>query len=420
MRRRLLFSAVGLGFAAFACQVVAGISRVDQVDPPVEAAAPEASPPADGNVPDPCAHLSPPPLPAVDDDPNTSIAPFYIALRTVTLTAPVGAAPLGFDLDGVCTCDRRPGAASDGGQSCVGSTACDGDGGIDNEVATFATGLGAAFDIDKAANINGRIQTGEQTSIVVISKYNGRANDREVAIGLFTSEGIPDTLPAGCPDAGPVVPDSGHFPPGWCGKDKWTVSTSSVAQIGTQFTPNSVGLGYVTNYQFVVRLSGTISVPFAGYRLSLGSPVSSGRLMPLDANLQPLSTTGGGPPKEQIAFWRLDDGILGGRVPVSEMLAAIGTINTPGAPGGTHLCDTPLLFQQVKAEICPRLDVNVTQNLDLTAGAACNAVSSAIGVTGFSVEVQGFVTPLAPNNSCYPDEDGGSPTGGQNVSYRCP
>ena len=42
------------------------------------------------------------------------------------------------------------------------------------------------IDIDNAADINGRSKQGRQTSLIVVSKYNGRANDREVTLGLFT------------------------------------------------------------------------------------------------------------------------------------------------------------------------------------------------------------------------------------------
>jgi hypothetical protein len=418
MKRRALFAVLVLGIAGVACQVVAGISRVDQVDP-----IPDGGPEGGGDggpPPDPCRHNVPPSMPDTDDDPNTSIDDFYIALRSVTLLAPVGET-LGFDLDGVCSCDVRPNTAHDGGQSCQTTKKfCDGDGGVDNQVATFATDFAPLIDIDKAANVNARIQRGQQTSLIVVSKYNGRANDREVAFGLFTSEGIPANQPQpGCPDAGS---ESGFLAPGWCGKDKWTVSASTVVQLGTKFTPKAVGTGYVSNYRFVVRFSGAAAVPFAGYRLSLGSPVSSGLLVPLGPDLQPLDTKAGPPPKDQIAFWRLDNGMLAGRIPVSDLLAAVGTVNTPGGDGGPsnpHLCSTPT-FAAVKSEVCGRQDINSTLNLDFATGAACDALSTAIGLTGGPAQVDAIVTAPAPQNDCFPTEDGGGPVGFPAVTYRCP
>jgi len=418
MKRRAPFVALALACAGVACQLVAGISRVEQVDPPPDSApeaAREAAPPSD-----PCAHVTPPSIPDTDDDPNNAVDDFYIALRRVTLVAPTGGT-LGYDLDGVCTCDKRPYAAHDGGESCQASQKfCDGDGGVDNEIATFGTDFGALIDIDKAANINDRIQSGVQTTLIVISKYNGKANDREVAFGIFTSEGIPDTQAApGCPDAGHA---GSYLAPGWCGKDKWTVSTASVLQSGSKFTPKAVGTGYVNNYRFVVRFTGQAGVPFAGYRLALGSPVSSGLLVPLDVNLQPLDTAAGPPPKDQVAFWRLDEGIIAGRVPVSELLAAIGTVAAPGGDGGPknqHLCATAT-FPIIKGEICNRQDINATLNLDFAAGASCDALSTAIGLIGGPARVEGFVTAPIDQNDCYPTEDGGGPIGVAGVTYHCP
>ena len=91
--------------------------------------------------------------------------------------------------------------------------------------------------------------------------------------------------------------------------------------------------GYVIDYQFVVELNSPAGVPFGGYRLTLGSPVSSGRLVPLDANLMPLDTSQG-PALDRIKYWRVER--LGPRRthPGSELLAAFGTVNTPGDAGG--------------------------------------------------------------------------------------
>ena len=64
MKRRALFVALVFGFAGVACQVVAGISRVELVDPAPDSApeaAPEAAPP-----PDPCGHVNPPAIPDND------------------------------------------------------------------------------------------------------------------------------------------------------------------------------------------------------------------------------------------------------------------------------------------------------------------------------------------------------------------
>jgi len=417
IKRRLFLGAVALGVACFACQVVAGIRRVEQVDAPVEDAGVAETSPPEASTGDPCAHVLPPPMPADDDDPNTSVPDFYLALRSVTLLAANGA-PLGFDLDGVCSCDGRPLGANDGGQSCVGTQPfCDADGGVDNQIATFAK----LFDITNPANVNRRIATGQQTSIVVIKRYNGRPNDRDVGFGIFTSEGIPAAQEnPGCADVGSA---DGYLFPGWCGKDRWTVSEASVTAMGGgRFTPKSVGVGYVTNYRFVVSLLGAADVPFAGYRLALGSAISTGLLVPLGPQLTPLDTSAGPPPRDQIAFWRLDDGVIAGRVPTNEVLAAVGILNDPGtdAAAPSHVCANPLLLAALKSEICNQPDINATSTLDFTAGAACNALSAAVGVTGGPVELDGLVSTKPNSNDCAPNPDGGNPVAHPTVIYRCP
>jgi hypothetical protein len=139
-------------------------------------------------------------------------------------------------------------------------------------------------------------------------------------------------------------------------------------------------------------------------------------------SLQPLDTSGGPPPKEKIAFWRLDDGVLAGRIPTSDLLAAIGTVNAPGGDGGPnnpHLCATNN-FNLVKSEICGRQDINRTLNLDFAAGAGCDALSTAVGVTAGPAQVGAFVTAPIDQNDCYPTEDGGGPIGFPDVTYHCP
>lgn len=415
VRRRLAVLAVVLGATVLACQLVAGIERVDKVDPPPPEAGPDTA-----RIPDPCNHVRPPPPPSVDDAPNDSIDAFYLALREVTLV-PKGTAPVvGFDLDNACTCDKRPGTAFDGGASCVSNRAalCDFDGGVDNQVASALRDYSAFIDIDNSANINARIANGEQTSILVISKYNGRANDSDVKFGIFTSEGIKDG--PGCP--GSVTDANGFSTPGWCGEDNWTASASTVDNQGAGIIPKSVGTGYVTNYEFVVELNSPASVPFGGYRLTLGSPVSRGRLVPLDDKLVPLDTSRAIVPAT-IKYWRVEDSVIGGRIPASELLAAIGTVSTPGDAGGgpkPPLCTSPL-FATLKSTLCDQLDINASKLLDFIPSARCDAISVAIGITAGSVRVTRTEAAKATSNVCYPSADGGGPANGQaGVDYRCP
>jgi hypothetical protein len=420
MRRRLFVVLAALGATVVACQLVAGIERVDKAEPPPPEAGPDLSIP-DTSIPDPCDHVRPPSRTNKDDAPNDSVPDLLLALRTVTILPP-GGKTLGFDLDNSCTCDERPGTRNEGGASCETSrkVVCDADGGVDNQAASTIAVYSGFLDIDKAANINNRIAVGQQTAILVLSEYNGLANDNHVTFGLFTSEGMRE--PPGCP--GSVTDPSGISTPTWCGEDNWT-ATSTTAQINNgKVVPQSAGSGYVTEYQFVIdEYRGAASIPFGAYKLSLGSPVAAGRLVPLDGNLNPVDTS----QPDVVArtkYWRVDDGVLSGRIRASDVLAAFGTVNTPGDAGGAPkppLCTDKVFFPVLKDQLCGAIDISSSKDFDFVAKARCDAVSVAIGLTAGSVRVTTSMPPADAGNVCYPIADGAAPTAGPpGVDYVCP
>ena len=420
MKRRVGLVAFLLGGTVIACQVIAGIERVDKTDPEIVDSGSDVVA-ADSAIPDPCAHVRPPPKPLVDDAPNDKLPDIYLALRHVDLApSTVNVVAPGFDLDQSCTCDTRRGSAFDGAPSCVTGMKpfCDADGGVDNQIFNFARDYAAFIDVDQAANINGTIASGHQTVILVIKDYNGRANDSAVSFGTFSTEGMRQG--PSCP--GSTTDSEGFSSPGWCGEDKWTASSTSVDGINGLFVPKSIGTGYVSNYEFVVELNNPAAVPFAGYRLPLGSPVSAGHLVPLDAMLNPIDTSAG-PALDRIKYWRVDKAVIAGRIPMTELLAAVGTIITPAAEGGAAkppLCTTAL-FAQVKSALCSQIDINQNKSLDFIPNATCDAISIGIGITADSVRVDTIAPATPTSNVCYPSPDGGVPQAGPpGVTYQCP
>ncbi len=423
MKRKLAVASLTLGvlgFTAIACQLVAGIDRVQKTDPEIPDTGPDTLA-VDSAVPDPCAHVRPPGKPLVDDAPNDKLPDIYLAMHHVDLAPSLTntTAP-GFDLDQSCTCDTRRGSAFDGAASCTTGAKpfCDFDGGVDNQLFSFARDYAGFIDVDQAANINGRITAGHQTVILVIKDYNGRANDSTVSFGTFSSDGMLEG--ATCP--GSVTGGDGYTTPGWCGEDKWTASSTTVDGTNGRFIPKSVGSGYVTNYQFVVELNNPATVPFAGYRLAIGSPISSGRLVPLDAMLNPVDTSVG-PALDKIKYWRVEKAVLSGRIPVTDLLAAVGTIVTSANDGGATkppLCTTPT-FAQVKGALCGQVDISASKSLDFIPGAKCDAISVGIGLSADSVRVQTVAPATVTTNECYPSPDGGGPTSAPpGVTYQCP
>jgi hypothetical protein len=149
------------------------------------AASPDAAPP-----PDPCLHAGFPPRVDASDGPDGP-STLFVARE---LSMVVGDRDtLGFDLDGRCTCDERPGAP--GGSICAprGPRAkiCDDLGGRDNAGAKILGNRlpdrpGSSFDVGYTT----AAETGTSGLLFALSEYNGRLDDPEVRVEAFDSPGL--------------------------------------------------------------------------------------------------------------------------------------------------------------------------------------------------------------------------------------
>lgn len=368
----------GVCCAAVACVSLAGLSGGEPADP-VESGT-DATP-VDATPPDPCRHAFPPAEPAVDDDPMGEVAPFIVAVREASLAGSVdGGMPIGFDLDGVCSCFTDPTTAHKGETSCApregGTVTCDGDGGADNAVNTL---LAAYPDF-----LGGSTARGGPTMLIKIAKYNGRANDREVLVAVVASPGHYDT--SGCPDAGPIKGDP-PYPPTWKGCDRWAVDPGYLLP-GTS-EPSTFVPAYVVDHMLVVTplskpvmfLVATTTFPLTGARVMA-------RLVALDTELRPLQ-----PQPEVGERFALDEGVIAGRATTGDMLRALAA--SLARLDGGPLCGTPALFTAIKTQfICPGADVTGAPSLDFTS-AGCDALSVA---SAFAAEPARFgeVRPLDP------------------------
>lgn len=420
-RRHAAALAFVLGGGLLACQIIAGIDEVEKVPRPVDAG--EDADTGAPFVPDPCDHVRPPRDPA-NEDPGDELPDFVLALRTLSLVPSGDAGLPGFDLDGVCTCDERPGSIEAGASSCVRpGKACDADGGLDNNGARLIEQLAFVPDVNESINITSRINAGRQTLLVVISKYNGKANDKEVKLGLVPSDGIRQSDPSLRCKGSVKDPIGDHYSSAWCGQDPWSIVPGTVVPAnGTPlgFTPTAVGTGYVADYKLVVRLeTGTTGLPFGPSRLELGSPETVMALVPLDENLQPRDKSRA-PTIAEKRLWRIESGVLAGRLPARDLLAAAGTIPTPGSGGSEHLCRSGL-FTELKEIVCEDLDIARTRSFDFVANRACDALSMAVSFTADpAVWIPGdyYQEPAAPNE-CAPGPEDRPVDAGVDVVYRC-
>jgi hypothetical protein len=354
MRWSLVFRAAGASIAALlvakallSCVDLASLGNGPPDAPaPTEAAAAEAG--------DPCSHAQPPAPPDLGGRDPSELPTFVLALDEVTLDPTKVKA---FDLDGVCTCDARPGTARDGGPSCVSSSVtCDGDGGADDALGVVAAAASPLVAVDGIF-------------LLQIAKYTGSADDDEVVVGSLLAEGIRSQ---GCP-ASTFDSTAMVWSRGGCGDDPWTVSPSAVVATGSAALPLVVGTGYVRDYQLVVRFKDAARVPFDDESTTrIGAPLLTGHVVPLDETLAPRDPARSPTKKEQRLF-RIEGGVLAGRVLATDLLATLGTYRKSGA---APLCASSG-FETVRSIICGATDITGAPSADPTV--KCDALSTAIG-----------------------------------------
>jgi hypothetical protein len=357
---------VGLASLALAaaCASLSGLagggSTVEPIDAAPETAVPiEAAPP----TPDPCSHATYPPPPVKDDDPTGVVPPLVVAVRDESVSGTIdGGAPIGFDLDGVCSCFSDTTTAHGAAPSCIapegGSRGCDGDGGVDRQISALL----AAYTVSSNSS-----NSGGPTLLIKVTKYNGRANDSEVFVGFIASPGIFDRK--GCTDGA----DGGTpYAPTWKGCDRFSLDPSSVFP-GSQ-EPLGYLPAYVTDHVLVVPPSTKpITFIFGSTSLVTSGSVLVLRLTAVDAQLQPIE-----PPPEVGQLFRME-GTTAGRVATVDTLRAIakGQALTDGGP----LCGFPNSYNSVKhAVICPGADIATTPDNDFK-GVGCDALSLAAAFT---------------------------------------
>jgi hypothetical protein len=399
-RRRVLVAATSalLASLAVACQIIAGIKDHSfQVDvEPDEAGTPDATP--DGAAaPDPCDHQL---LPARPDAAFDSVTNSYIlAVRTIDFSGRDDAgAVLGFDLDGVCTCDTRPDTAHGGMTSCTPpfDIPCDYDSGVDNALAApFHAVAGFLGDSGSGSALLGdQAECGRETLVFIIGDYNGKADDSQVKVGLIPSYGIREPHDAGeIPDSACTSSPDPPYPAKWDGTDKWSFAEGTAIRKGTEVIPVIVTAdAFVTNYRLVVPPVRSVTIFFGAQALEVSSPATIATLIAVDGQGNDL------PPGAPAVSFRVSDGIISGRIGTSALLAALGQLK-PRTAGGGFLCDDPVFAFTVKKTICGARDIlsDPAKDFQPPGGPpfACDAVSMAVRFTGQMAQIGDMYSPDA-------------------------
>jgi hypothetical protein len=317
---------------------------------------------------DPCHHHVPPLPPAIPDDPAGDIGALTVAISAVSIRGALdGGAATGYDLDGVCTCFADPHTAHDGGSACIppdggggGVSLCDEDGGDDVQFAKLLAPYPGYF--------TGGGTIGGATLLLRITQYNGRANDASVFVGFIPSAGIYDIT--GCERDAGVDAGSPPYEPSGRACDTWTVDPANVLPGTTE--PTSFLPGYVTDHTLVLPASAKpVTLMIGGAPIPVQSTELTARLVPVDDQLVPLS-----PEPDVGTLFRLENGLLGGRVATGDVLR--GFAISQAVTGTGPLCGPDALFPVLKSKfLCPNADVVSDMTLDFT-DKICDAMSVSV------------------------------------------
>lgn len=382
-RRRALLVMAALTAPALACQLILGIDD-HELTVPVKPV-PDAQGAPDSLVPDPCVRKDPPPRPDIPGDKGDIRLVFAVHGLRATQTT-VGGATVGFDLDRSCTCDERP--AVDSRRTCLApsgvdpAASCDFDAGIDNAGAAVFERLSGSL-VDISAAFNEETDCGRQAVLLVVTRYNGEANDPDVRIQSVVSRGIREPHDGGertdanrCLQNGETTfQTSGYYPAKYDPSDKWGLENGVV-------TGASIA-GWVKDYQLVVdgrRDINPINIPLGATVVAINSPVGSARLVPLGSDNRELPIVDG----KVVGTWAtfaLADGQLGGRAATRDMLSAIGSINIQAFISNyKYVCNSPF-YAFAKSAVCEAVDTVSSPQRDF-AGDPCDALSIGLQFEG--------------------------------------
>jgi hypothetical protein len=406
LRRALLVGVFALvGLAAWACELVAGIGE-DHLTVAGKDAAPEAA------APPGCIHADPPGRPEGGPTPAPTQQTFVLAMRSINLQVRDDAgAVIGYDLDGVCTCDPR----EHRGLSCISPKSqpipCDDDGGVDNESTHLFANLAGLSQAARLVEAPQEALGCGQLDILIVISYNGLANDPAARMVPLGSHGIrtPHVGEAplsdgGCSGQGPGPP----FPSRWDGTDEWSVATNSVARKAG--APPAVTAafndGWVNDFELVVDARNGLSEwPFVvGTSLVVfRSPVLTGRLVPLDANGNDLPVDDHGNILGTVANFRLTNALVLGRVQLDDLLSGIGASPT-GTDFSPYVCGLGALYDGFKEKLCATGDIMSDRFGDFQ-GRSCDAVSFGVNFEAYPARIGIDYDRPTPNSDggCGPD-----------------
>lgn len=269
--------------------------------------------------------------PAVPDDGTLEIV---AVAKKMYLTPQVGAAPVGYDLDESCllpssdTCKSPKPVADDPG-------------GLDNRGAQLFALVNDRTDLEDRANEG--IIAGKNGFLFKVAKYNGKSDDYQVEVSIYSALGLLD--------------GGTNVKPDFKETETWTIDEGQFNEFGL---PKLLVDGWVVGgkvYAVIgqdaaLRLSNTFSVQL------------SGGVLRLDLDL-----TGAKP--------AIRGGVVAGRWTARDMIATVSRQRLSDA-SASAICapGQELILLAAKGQICDNVDIMGDRKVDKT-GANCDATSVA-------------------------------------------
>ncbi len=343
-----------------------------QIDSSAEAGAEAASPdaPAEAAAEGGCVHAVPPGLPATDDTPDGGDGGVDIVFAIDMLDLGQNAAgqfdpndPLGFDLDGVCTC------FDDAGPSCASSmVTCDTVGGRDEAANQILAVLGAEDNHLSHSHLQAQIASGVFGMLLHVHGYNGMANDQSVVVEYFPSPG----------SQGPPSADGGT---------SWNVTPESVL--------NGSPGQWVSIYQDIhAYVNDHVLVSHLTAFAFLVLPNTGGNDNPITFDLRDVVAVAS--IVQSGGTWSLQSGQVGARWATSDALYSFHTLSDTN---GNSLCGSDPTYQLVSSGICSQADIASSPAND-NQGLPCDALSMGFGFTAIPAQLGDEVDPLVVPSTC--------------------
>jgi len=363
--RRASLIAFFLGAVIVACQLIAGIDdrTVFSRDG------------GEAGSADPCQSSGFPSAP----DPSTSDPsdPIDVTLALHTIDTGTKVNPpqtWGFNLDKTCTCPQPNACKAD-------QAFCDREAGVDDEGQNVFTELQTAAKAFDAGGFfddsffNNALIAGQSGLLVRLRGYNGKADDAQVKVAIYSSPGIET----------PTTPN-------WDGNDQWKVDTNYLNP--TWDKPKYEADAYVRNFLLVASAA---QIPIV-----VGS--TSGQTVEINLNsgyiVAQLSVMGNQVDKMK--------GTLAGRWKAEDFLTSLQSVPDPVFKPG-YLCQGRGIFIVIQKAVCGHRDV-IAQKDNGNLNLVCDAVSFGVGFDALPAHSGAPTMPSATGYNC---------DGGVNYSATC-